>query len=161
MIWQYQHMLVLKNHSTKSKKISKIFKLCQIFIPNLYIYIYDLCTNYVLMHLSYYILMSFKIFFWSELYWWTLKERNSCCLQIDVIYIHICIYIYIYIYVCIYIYIYILHIISIYRVLFTDKIVRFSEIKGFKTQIEKRNVYICKKYCTNNWFLVSKFWEFP
>ena len=27
-------------------------------------------------------LWSFKIFFWSELYWWTLKDRNSCCLQI-------------------------------------------------------------------------------
>ena len=28
-------------------------------------------------------LCSLKIFFWSELYWWALKERNSCCLQID------------------------------------------------------------------------------
>ena len=28
-------------------------------------------------------LWSFKIFFWSELYWWALQERNSCCLQID------------------------------------------------------------------------------
>ena len=25
----------------------------------------------------------FKIFFWSELYWWALKEQNSCCIQID------------------------------------------------------------------------------
>ena len=31
-------------------------------------------------------LWSFKIFIWSELYWWILKERNSCCLQIDPIY---------------------------------------------------------------------------
>ena len=38
-------------------------------------------------------LWSFKIFIWSELYWWALKERNSCCLQIDR---KICIYIYIY-----------------------------------------------------------------
>ena len=28
-------------------------------------------------------LWSFKIFFWSELHWWALKEQNSCCLQID------------------------------------------------------------------------------
>ena len=51
-------------------------------------------------------LWSFKIFIWSELYWWALKERNSCCLQIDLIYIYIyicvciiCLYIYIYIYI--------------------------------------------------------------
>ena len=25
----------------------------------------------------------FKIFLWSELNWWALKEQNSCCLQID------------------------------------------------------------------------------
>ena len=42
-------------------------------------------------------LWSFKILFWSELYWWALKERNSCCLQIDWIIVYIYIYIYIYI----------------------------------------------------------------
>ena len=59
---------------------------------------------------------SFKIFFWSTLYWWALKERNSCCLQINRIYKYI--YIYIYIYLCIYIYIcmyiYYIYIIYIY-----------------------------------------------
>ena len=30
-------------------------------------------------------LWSFKIFIWSELRWWALKERNSCCPQIDLI----------------------------------------------------------------------------
>ena len=33
-------------------------------------------------------LWSFKIFIWSELYWWALKEQNNCCLQIDLIYIY-------------------------------------------------------------------------
>ena len=28
-------------------------------------------------------LWSFKIFLWSELYWWAFKEWISCCLQID------------------------------------------------------------------------------
>ena len=28
-------------------------------------------------------LWSFKIFIWSELRWWALKERNNCCPQID------------------------------------------------------------------------------
>ena len=32
--------------------------------------------------------------------------------------------------------------------------------KEIKTQIEKRNIHNCKKYCTTkNWFVVSNFWE--
>ena len=34
-------------------------------------------------------LWSFMIFFWSELYWWALKEWNSFCIQIDRICINI------------------------------------------------------------------------
>ena len=49
----------------------------------IYIYIYNLYNIY-------------KIFIWSELYWRAPKERNSCCLQIDRIYI------YIYIYICVF-----------------------------------------------------------
>ena len=50
-------------------------------------------------------LWSFKIFFWSELYWSALKERNNCCLY-KYIYIYIYIYVYIYMYVYMYIYLY-------------------------------------------------------
>ena len=38
-------------------------------------------------------LWSLKIFFWCDLYWLALKEWNSCCLQIDRIYVYIYIYI--------------------------------------------------------------------
>ena len=72
-------------------------------------------TKSLSMILFLFILWSFKIFFWSELYWWALKEQNSCCLQIDCIYIYVCIYIYIiYIYIYIYKYIYIYIYIQIY-----------------------------------------------
>ena len=54
-------------------------------------------------------LWSFKIFIWSELYWWALKEVRS--LQIDQIDIYI--YVYVYMSVCVYIsisiYIYIIY----------------------------------------------------
>ena len=70
----------------------------------IYIYIQKMCVcvcKYVLIkkrsHKRYatvttlvevWILWSFKIFLWSVLYWWVLKERNSCCLQTDLIYKH-------------------------------------------------------------------------
>ena len=37
---------------------------------------------------------SFKIFIWSELRWWALKEWNRCSPQIDRVYIYIYIYVY-------------------------------------------------------------------
>ena len=34
--------------------------------------------------------------------------------------------------------------------------------KEIKTQIEKRNIHYCKKYCmAKNWFVLSNSWEFP
>ena len=68
---------------------------CIIFMTSLYMY-YALCFVHVEHTVCHeptlavvWALWSFKIFFWSELYWWALKERNSCCIQIDRIYIYI------------------------------------------------------------------------
>ena len=71
-----------------------------IYIYNIYIqYIYIYNNNNIYIYMYIYIryatlttlavvwaLWSFKIFFWSKLYWWALKERNSCCIQIIYIY---------------------------------------------------------------------------
>ena len=101
------HVKIQKCKDKKKAHTNAIYTYTYIYIY-IYIYIATLTTLVVVWTLWF-----FKIFFWSELYWWALKEQNSCCLQIDCIYI--CMYIYIlYIYIYIYIYKYIYIYIQIY-----------------------------------------------